>query len=320
MMKRKHLMTWIAGLAVGIGFGASNALAVDLYYAGADVGSTGYQIAIAQARIAKEVLNDVNITVEETGGGLTNLTLVNDHKEDFGSGPADGAQEAYTGVGRFEGNALRNIRGWMVGFERREHMVVLADSPIKTWSDLKGKRIAVSTKGSGSNLTAERILHVLGLWDSITPYYISYKDATAALQTGRIDAAYFGTGIPIGALVELGISHPFRILEVTPEEAKTISDAYPAYRPGIIPAGTYPGIDKDIHTISVYNIDWVNKDVPDDIVYELTKAIWENHDKMVEAHASQKGNDVAMVPEALVPALPLHPGAERYYLEIGVIK
>jgi len=263
-------------------------------------------------------MGDVYASVEATGCGVDSTILNNANQVDFGSAANGVVYQAYRGIGRFKKKRYTNIRGWVPCYQLPLHIVVLHDDPANTIADLKGKRISVGIKGSGSEVVADEVFTALGMpYAHFKPYYLQYRETLDGLKAGTLDAAIFVTGIPVPALLELEATHPFKLIPLSEENITRVTKKYSYYYPVTIPAETYKGIG-EIQTVGSYTITTVYKDLSEDFVYRATKAFWENQDVMIAAHPSQKRLELKMVKEAILPILPLHPGAERYYKEVGL--
>ena len=286
---------------------------------GCSIGGAAYQIATGQAKILNTKMGDVLASVEATGCGVDSTILNNNNQVDFGSAANGVVYQAYRGIGRFAEKKHTNIRGWVPCYQLPLHVVVPRHNPAKTISDLKGKRVSVGIKGSGSEVVADEVFTALGIpYAHFKPYYLKYRETLDGLKAGTLDAAIFVTGIPVPALLELEATHPFKLIPLSEENVATLTAKYSYYFPVTIPAETYKGIG-EIKTVGSYTITTVHKDLSDDFVYRATKAFWENQDIMIASHPSQKKLNLNMVKEAILPILPLHPGAERYYEEVGVL-
>lgn len=292
---------------------------VRLHYAGSTVGGGAYIVALAHAQVVNEMVDGVSITVESTPGGVDNARLVNMNEFQIGHAANIAAYNAYHGKGEFEGNPAENLRGWIPLYSSFVQIVVLNDSPIKTIEDLKGKRVSVGPMGSGTENIAKSFFTGAGMTyeDFGKVYYLPYAESNSGLIEGSLDAAFIATGIPTPAVEELSATRDIRILTVEPKEAKIITSDYPYFSPGIIPADTYGFLDKDLPTVRGATIAFIHKDIPEDVVYKMTKAIWENIDILASIHSSQKHLKPGMISSGVQSIMDLHPGAEKYYREQG---
>lgn len=289
---------------------------------GSSIGTSFYAIMSAYARIWNEKVPEIHASVEGTGGGIDNLSLVQDGQIEFGGGVCAAVYMAVRGIEDFEGKEpFDNIRGFGMMYEWPLQVVVMEGSPIKTMNDLKGKRVVVGAQGAGSETTTRQVLGSLGMsFDDIEPFWLGYAETMDGLKLGNLDAVVISGGAPTPALLELEATHRFKVIALSDEEMKKINSDYPYYVPGIMKAGTYATIKEDIPTIFGFPVLFTHKDVPDDIIYKALKAIWDNFYIMESTHPSQIGLTPERAYENIKQLLPLHPGAERYYREIGVIE
>lgn len=288
---------------------------------GATMGGAAYQVSAGHAKVINKAVPNIEVTVEVTGGGADNVKLVNAHKIDIGVTGTPTAYQAFRGIGDFKEKKLENIRGWVPLYDTPLHFVVLKNSPIKKVSDLKGKKVSVGVKGSGVEIDGRNVVEALGLtYKDFTPVFVAYNETMNGLIAGALDAAWFSSGAPIPSLIELGTQHPFQLIPLSPEELNLLHQRLPWESPGIIKAGTYPGIAEDVAVTVRYSISVIHKEVPDDLVYKMTKAVFESLDVMAGFHPSQKLLTPGKIKAAMLPVLPIHPGAEKYYREVGAIK
>jgi len=199
-------------------------------------------------------------------------------------------------------------------------MVVTAKSGIQTLADVKGKRFAVASAGSSVYNESNAHFTAAGLKfpDDIQAEYITFTDAADMLQNGSIDGAWIMSGAPASAVTQ-ALTGGARLVDIDDQLVKDLKAKYPWYASYTIKAGTYPNQDKDVRTTAVKMVMFTRGDMPEDVVYNLTKAFWEHIDEMGQAQKNLKG----LKPEDAVKdiaGVPLHPGAERYYREIGVLK
>ncbi len=287
---------------------------------GSNPGGTAYIVGTAYADVINANVPYVNITHEVTAGGKDNIELTQSGETDFGCGFSAFLYEAYRGIGDYEGNPHEDLRAFIPWFQYPVQIVTLADSDIQTVSDLQGKRVGVNVKGAGGYKTSVEVFSTLGLEEGTDykPYYLAFQEAVDAMKLGKIDAQIFTTGAPIPAVMEMGTTHDFRVIPFTQEEMNIICEKYPYYSPGVMTAGTYSNITEDIPTLMCYTIMFANANVPEETAYDILKAIWDNKATLEMAHANQKDMSIQLVENGIIGIAPLHPGAERFYKELGV--
>lgn len=194
---------------------------------------------------------------------------------------------------------------------------IVSKSSITSIEDLRGKRVSVGDIGSGCEFNARQILDVYGMsFDDIQVNNLSFGDSATALKDDKIDAFFCVAGAPTTAVVELATSNAINVLEIDDEHAEKLIADYPFYTKFNVPGGAYKGVDSDVQTVAVVATYIVSNDLDEKIVYEMTKALFENADEIAAAHP--KGAELN--PEYSVSgiSIPMHPGALKYYKEIGV--
>ena len=193
----------------------------------------------------------------------------------------------------------------------------MMDASIDSVDDLMGKRVSIGEAGSGVYFNAIDILQGAGITlDDIKPQYQSFEDSKESLKDGKIDAAFIVAGAPTTAITELATTNGVTIIPIEGELRERVMADCPYYAPLQLPAGTYPGQDRPIDTITVKATVVVSAYLDDDTVYKLTAAIFDNADAIGKENA--KGRELSLKNATENMAAPFHPGAARYYAEHGV--
>ncbi len=278
----------------------------------ATVGGAFYPMGQAVATVVNENSEKVELTAEVTNGAVENPRLLHDHESDIGITNSHTAYFAYSGQAPYEKKldvlAIGNLHPSVF------HIVVKASSDIKTIEDLKGKRIAVGTAGGASVNFLSLVLEQYGISiDEIKPSYLPYSDGFSQLGDGNVDAAVALSGYPAAAVLEASTLNELRFLEMDKETFDGLLEQYPYYSRIYIPAGTY-GNDEKIAVLGVRNMLICRADMDEDDVYEITKALYDNLDKLKEINTTAQQIDEETVSETSVP---LHPGAQKYFDEAG---
>ena len=197
-------------------------------------------------------------------------------------------------------------------------MVASADSGIKTLADLKGKRVSVGAPKSGTELNARAVLKAAGISykDLGKVEYLPFGESVELMKNRQLDVTLQSAGLGVASLRDLASSVKIVIVEIPADVIAKIGDA--AYQAATIPANTYEGQTQAVPTVAIQNFLITHTGVSNDEVYKMTKAMWENLDALAAAHAAgkliKKDTAIKGMP------LPLHPGAEKYYKEIGLVK
>jgi hypothetical protein len=196
--------------------------------------------------------------------------------------------------------------------------VASADSGIRTLADLKGKRVSVGAAKSGTELNARAVFRAAGLTykDLAKVEFLPFGESVELIKNRQLDATLQSAGLGVASIRDLATSVKIVVVSVPADVVAKIGD--PAYQPTVIPAGTYEGQTADVPTAAIPNFLVTHSGVSDDLAYQMAKALYDNLDTMHAAHNAAKAikreNAIKGMP------VPLHPGAERYYREVGVIK
>jgi TRAP transporter TAXI family solute receptor len=291
---------------------------VQISIATAGTGGAYYPVGVGLSEIFTKAIPGMNVSVEVTGGTVENPGLVNIGDCEVGIANSDMAYFAMVGSAPFT-NPHPNIKGFINGMAPGVvHYAVLASSGITRIDDLVGKRIAVGPQGNSTSLFLEKVLNLKGYsWKDITPSYLSFSEGMQALSDGKVDMAIASAGPPVSAIQELvATGKKFTLLEFDDGFREEFLKAYPYYIAYVIPKEIY-GLDKDIKTVATQNMLMVNADLDADLVYEMTKAVFENFGTLLAASPSAATITLEIAPNT---SIPLHEGAARYYRERGVLK
>lgn len=221
-----------------------------------------------------------------------------------------------------QGMDVDQIRLVAVGHTSDTHWIVRKDSDIQSISDFKGKTIGVGPAGSATlNIYSKK--HLADGWgitfDDISPKYISFSEVTRGIRDNTIDAGIIAAGAPLASVMELSRDIPIRLIETEPEVLAKLRAKYSNVVPLVIPAGSYSGIDKDVHTYTLPQMWLCRADLPEDVVYQIIKAVYENDEDRNAIHPLAKMYTIQNAFRGTngVP-VGFHPGAIRYYKEKGI--
>lgn len=286
-------------------------------YTGSGPGSVYFAIGSMLAKITNKKSKLIAAKAVTSGASVANCKAIGKGEAQVAIAQNDVTWYAWEGKYQFEGKPIKVIRAIGTLYPEPVQIVVRADSDIKSIYDLKGKKVVVGAAGSGVAATAERVLKAAGIWDQIEPVYQTFEEAAQSLVLGQVDAEFTVIAYPAPAINQIAVKVPVRILDVPDEVVQKLHDqGYPFYVKVTIPAGTYNGMDQDAQTIAVKATLIVHKDLPDEVVYELTKILYENIDELAKAHQVAKQIDINHAFDGLM--VPLHPGAIKYYEEHGI--
>lgn len=307
------LMTTVLAMTAltGCGGGSTNSLKM------ATGGTTGtyYSYGGVVAQTLSEKLADVNVTVHSSGASKANIFEIVDGEADIAIVQNDVAYYAYNGSDLFvEDGAVTDFS--VLGAAYAEACQVVANSSITSIADLKGKVVSVGDAGSGVEFNARQILEIYGLsFDDITVQNLSFGDSAEAFKDGKIDAFFCVAGAPTTAIVELATTNEVNLLSLEADKIAALKEKYPFYTEYVIPAGTYTGVDEDATTVAVKATFIVSNKLSEDVVYEVTKALFENSD----AIAHEKASELSAAYAVDGISIPFHAGAEKYYKEVGAL-
>ena len=277
---------------------------------------TYYAVGGVLQTVLGPLLSNADLTVESTGASVANVNMITDKEAQMAILQSDVLTYAHEGSNSFDGKPEKNAL-WVAGIYN-ETVQILAKPGINCVSDLKGKTVCVGDVGSGTEINAWQILSAAGLSkEDIHAVNGSFQDGVDQLRDGKIDAAFTVAGAPTTAIVEYAASNELNLVSLTDSELSMIQSAYPFLIRDDLPAGTYSGQNSDVTCVAVQATLVAADSLSEDTVYEFTKKMFESKDSLVKAHAKFSFLDADKA--ALSGSVPLHPGALRYYKEIGAV-
>ena len=297
--------------------GCSKNAKKDYILATGGTGGTYYPFGGAIANIWNTKIENMNVTAQATGASAENLRLINKGEAEYAIVQNNVMDYAYNGKDLFAGEKLENIMTIGTLYPEVVQIAVSKDSGIKSVADFKGKRISVGDAGSGVEFNAKQILEGYGLtFDDIKKSNLSFKESAEGIQNGTLDGCFVTAGVPNAALQELAFSAGLVLVPVDSAAAEKICKKYNYYTVTSIPGGTYKGTDSDTAALAIKATLAVNAKLDEEIVYQMTKALFENLDSLAAAHA--KGKEVSAKAAVTGVSVPFHPGAKKYFTEIGL--
>jgi TRAP transporter TAXI family solute receptor len=318
----KHLATkLVTAGAVALSLSAGTVAAGAQEFINVLTGGTSgvyYPLGVALSEIYSKNMTGARVQVQSTKASVENLNLLQQGKGEIAFALGDSvkmAAEGNTEAG-FPGK-LDKLRGIAAIYPNYIQIVASKESGIKTLADLKGKSLSVGAPKSGTELNARAILTAAGIKyeDLGKVEYLPFAESVELIKNRQLDATLQSAGLGVASIRDLSTSLPINIVAVPPEVVEKIGAPYRAVT---IPAGTYEGQDKDVQTAAVGNMLITTSEVSDELAYQMTKALFENLDRLVAAHAAAKGIKLEDALKGM--PVPLHPGAERYYREKGILK
>jgi len=278
-----------------------------------------YPIGVALSGVYAKAMPNAKVQVQPTKASVENLNLLNSGKGEVAFTLGDSLSDAWHGKAEAGfASKLSNLRAIASIYSNYIQIVANADSGIKTLADLKGKRISVGAPKSGTELNARAVLGAAGLTykDFAKVEYLGFGESVDLMKNRQIDVTLQSAALGVASIRDLASSIAIVVVAVPADVVKKVGDA--AYVATTIPANTYPGQTADVPAVAVNNFLVTNQKVSTDLVYQMTKSMFENLDALTAAHAAAKAITLAKAP--LNSPVPLHPGAEKYYREKGLIK
>lgn len=278
-----------------------------------------YPLGVALSQIYGEKIPNVKASAQVTKASAENLPLLQAGKGEIAFSLGDTISFAWQGNedAGFK-TKLDKLRGISATYNNYIQVVANADSGIKTLADLKGKRVSVGAAKSGTELNVRAILKAAGLSysDLGKVEYLPFGESVELMKNRQLDATLQSAGLGVASIRDLASAIAITIVAIPPDLVAKIGDA--AYQPSMIPANSYNGQTSDVATVAIPNFLVTHADVSDDLAYQMTKQLYENLDTLVAAHSAAKAINRASAVTGM--PIPLHPGAEKYYREVGVIK
>ncbi len=260
-------------------------------------------------------------TANSSNGSVANVNAIGSGASESGFSQSDVAYWAYSGTGLFEGKPkIEDLRLIATLYPETLHVVARADAGIKSIADLKGKRVSIDEPGSGTIVDSRIVLGAFGITEKdITPEYLKPGPSGEKMRDGGLDAFFFVGGFPAGAITELAASVNITLVPVTgPEIDKALAE-YTFFAKNTVPADTYKGVPAT-ETISVA-AQWVTSaKQPEELVYNITKSLYSEPSQAALAAGHAKGREVTLANATTSAGIPFHPGAEKFYKEVGALK
>ncbi len=315
-MKKKILLIFTLTLLSCIVSACSNDGKTKIRIATGGTTGTYYAYSGVLAQALNAQLDNIKVVVHSSGASKANIFEVVDGDADMGIVQNDVAYYAARGSDLFKEDG--KIEGFSaLGAVYSEAVQIISNANINSIDELKGKVVSVGDAGSGCEFNAHQILEVYGMkFDDIKVQNLSFGDSAEALKDGKIDAFFCVAGAPTTAVVELATTNKIHVLSIDENKLNKLKEKYPFYTAYTIAENSYKDINKPINTVAVKATYIVSDRLPDDIVYEMTKTIYENPQKIIHAKSAEINKEFAV--EGI--SFPFHKGAKRYFEEVGVLK
>jgi TRAP transporter TAXI family solute receptor len=283
-------------------------------------GGTYYPLGGALAQMLSNKVEGLIVTAQTSGASIANCNLIARHQIETAFSQANTTYWCYTASGLQAGKEpITNLRGIASLYPETIHIVATKASGVKTIADLKGKRVGVGAPNSGTEADARIILNAHGLtYDDMKIDYIDFNEVADRLIDGQIDAGFVTAGYPTSSIINIATIRDLVLVPVDREIAEKLVEEIPYYGITEIPAGIYTGVEEPVLALATPALWICDSQLDPTLVYKITKALWENVDILAQVHA--QGKNISLDTALAGMAIPLHPGAELYYKEIGLIK
>jgi TRAP transporter TAXI family solute receptor len=301
-----------------IGAAGSVQAADNLVLATGGTAGTYYPFGGAMAKIWNSKVKDMNVTAQTSGASGENVRLINKKEVELALVQSDTLDFAFNAKEAFK-EPLKGMSVIATLYPEIVQVVVRADSPMKTFGDLKGKKMGVGAPGSGTEANFRQLLDAYGMKkEDVNAQYLSFSESAEAFKDKHIDAFIVTAGIPNAGIMDVSTQNEIRILDIPSDVAGKMTQKYPFLAGVKVPANTYKGQTADVSTVAVNAVLIAGSQLKDDMVYNLTKALFENQAELASAHAKGKELNAQYAVQGV--SIPFHPGAVKYYKEKGLMK
>lgn len=284
------------------------------------VGGSYYLYAGGLSTYLNDHSETLNSTAQTTRGSVENVRLLDAGRIQFGFANGGVVYEQKVGSGQFEGASSDKIRGIATIDIAPLHFVAFAGRGVENLEDLPGKRVSIGAPGSGSANSTMNLFEAADLVDKVEVRNLGFDESAANMRDGNLDAFSASSAIPMPAVMDLAASRDIALLGISDEVIARLREISPAYQPVTIPGGTYDGVEGDVQTIGVPSMYVTHADVPEEVVYEMVRVMFSKG-----AGTYMRNIYNAWAPEPGASAfedidVPMHPGAERFFREQGMLK
>lgn len=304
--------------ATGLGCDQPSGLTQRISIATGGTGGVYYPYGGGIAKVISDHLDGVEATAEVTAGTVDNLKFISNRSADLGFALADSLDDAYHGRAAFSDFGAIAARAIAVLYDNHNHIVTLVGSDITSVGDLKGRVVSTGAPGSGTEISAFRILEAAGVDPDtdVRRQGLGASQSVDALRDGKIDAFFWSGGIPTGAILDLATT-PRRTIALIPSGPllphlqKRYGEA--VYHAAAIPRSTYPGLEADIATIAVSNVLVAHEAMDAQLAHGITEALFAHHERLTAVHPM--AGVLSLETAVRGSPIPFHEGAARYYRE-----
>jgi len=322
MLKNKTILIFVLAISLVMGM-FSFGMAAERTFLALGTGGTGgtyYPLGGALAQLLSNTVPDLAVSALTSNASLSNCNFISTGEIEMGLSQANTTYWAYSATGVSKDNQpLPSLRGIASLYPETIHIIATKASGIKTIEDLKGKKVGVGAPNSGTAADAEIILEAYGItFDDIQADYLSFNEVAQRLIDGQIDAGFTTAGFPTSSVINIATKRDIVLIPISAEKIKELTDAIPYYGATVIPGGLYKGVDEDVPALATPALWICDANLSPTLVYKMTKALWENREVLEKVHSQGKNVTLETALDGI--GIPLHPGAELYYKEVGLIK
>ena len=297
---------------------ASASAADNLVLATGGTAGTYYPFGGAMAKIWNSKIKDMNVTAQTSGASAENVRLINKKEVELALVQSDTLDFAFNAKEAFK-EPLKAMNAIAVLYPEIIQVVVGAASPIKSITDLKGKKVGVGAPGSGTEANFRQLLDAYGMKkEDVNAQFLSFSESAEAYKDKHIDAFIVTAGIPNAGIMDVATQSEIRILDIPADITAKLTQKYPFLAAAKVPANTYKGQTAEVSTVAVNAVLIAGSSLSETMVYNLTKALFENQAELASAHA--KGKELNLEYAVKGVSIPFHPGAVKFYKEKGLMK
>src|SRR5690554_7252195 len=311
----------LSGAVLSVGLMAATSVQAQEKLSIATAGTTGvfYAYGGAVANIVSKYVPEISMVAESTGGTVENIKMLSKAQADLATVSADVAHEAYIDYANsrhFRGKKVE-MYGLFNMYQQPHHIVTLQGGRVNDINDIRSRRVVVGAPGSGTEVKTRMMLESLGItYRDFRPEFLTFTEGVEALQDGTVEAVFLGVNYPAPAIMSLAMTNPVSLLSLTDAQIGAVQQKYPFLNKAVIPADTYKGVSEDAQTVSVQTLVVSSSTLSEEVAYQIVKAVFEHKDELENINHAFRQTTLESAADTF---LPLHPGAARYYREVGVL-
>lgn len=311
----------LSGAVLSVGLMAATSVQAQEKLSIATAGTTGvfYAYGGAVANIVSKYVPEISMVAESTGGTVENIKMLSKAQADLATVSADVAHEAYIDYANsrhFRGKKVE-MYGLFNMYQQPHHIVTLQGGRVNDITDIRSRRVVVGAPGSGTEVKTRMMLESLGItYRDFRPEFLTFTEGVEALQDGTVEAVFLGVNYPAPAIMSLAMTNPVNLLSMTDAQIDAVQQKYPFLNKAVIPADTYKGVSEDTQTVSVQTLVVSSSTLSEEAAYQIVKAVFEHKDELENINHAFRQTTLESAADTFIP---LHPGAARYYREVGVL-